>query len=363
MHPTVLLLSIALSSACLAPPPHAQTDAALPLRRIAFGSCFQSDGPPEIWSTIAEYDPELLILLGDNVYADTEDMDVMRAKYAELDAVPAFAGLRASTTLLATWDDHDYGVNDGGADYPMRSQAKEVFLDFLGEPRTSPRREREGIYDARVFGPRGKRVQVILLDTRYFRGPLTKAPETALRFAAALGRLGSYVGNTDPAATVLGEAQWAWLERELEKPAEIRILASSIQIVAEDHHFERWANFPHERKRLFKTLRRTGANGVVAISGDRHMAEISVLDASRAEPDTALDPGYAFIDVTSSSLNRPSTWRNEVNRHRVGSAYFDVNFGTLELDWESGQLRLSIRNDSGQEAIRFEVAFDELKPH
>jgi hypothetical protein len=61
--------------------------------------------------------------------------------------------------LLATWDDHDYGTNDGGADFPAKAEAKRAFLEFFADPPDSPRRAREGVYDARVFGPEGKRVR------------------------------------------------------------------------------------------------------------------------------------------------------------------------------------------------------------
>jgi len=326
-----------------------------PLHRIAFGSCFGTDGPHGIWTTILESEPDALVLLGDNVYADTRDMDVMRARYAELDAIEDFAHLRARAHLLATWDDHDYGVNDGGAEYPMRAEAQQVFLDFLREAGDSPRRRRAGVYDARIFGPPGRRVQVLLLDTRYHRSPLESGPR-------GLPDLGRYVPDDDPGATLLGGAQWAWLEQELRKPAELRLLASSIQIVAEDHRFERWGNFPHERRRLFELLRRTGAGGVVALSGDRHMAEISILDPTLAAPMSAVDLGYPFIDVTASSFNRPGSWRDEPNRHRKGDPWFQTNFGTLDVDWESGVLVLCIRDEMGEVALRHEVALGDLQP-
>ncbi|MDA0348331.1 MAG: hypothetical protein O3C43_17955 [Verrucomicrobia bacterium] len=58
----------------------------------------------------------------------------------------------------------------------MKVETQKLFLDFFNEPVESARRQREGIYDAKVFGPKGKRVQIILLDTRYFRGPLKPKP-------------------------------------------------------------------------------------------------------------------------------------------------------------------------------------------
>ena len=98
----------------------------------------------------------------------------MRAKYARLAAMPGYQAAQVACPILATWDDHDYGVDDGGGEYPKKVESQQVFLDFFGDPEDSPRRKRQGVYDAEVFGPPGKRVQVILLDTRYFRSPLKK---------------------------------------------------------------------------------------------------------------------------------------------------------------------------------------------
>src|SRR5262249_8359183 len=178
----------------------------------------------------------------------------------QLAAVPGWQKLKQTCPVYATWDDHDYGENDAGAEYPRKVESQKLFLDFFGEPADSPRRKREGVYDARVFGPADQRVQVILLDTRYFRGPLKKKAKSA-------PSEGPYVPNTDKTSTMLGEAQWKWLEEQLRVPARVRLLVSSIQVVAEDHGHEKWANLPHERERLFKLLKDTRAAGVVLLSG------------------------------------------------------------------------------------------------
>lgn len=322
------------------------------LHRIAFGSCVKESQPQPIWAAISATRPDVFIFTGDNVYADTEDVAVMRAKYAKLAADPGFAALRSACPLLATWDDHDYGKNDAGAEYPMKRESQQVMLDFFGEPADSPRRKREGVYDARVFGPAGRRVQIILLDTRYFRSPLTRGPEGR----PGDGRLGRYVPNEDPAATMLGAEQWAWLEAQLRVEAELRIIVSSIQVIAEDHRFEKWGNLPRERERLFNLIRDTRAAGVIFISGDRHLAELSRM---------RIDAGYEVYDVTSSALNQKSRgWYNEINRHRHGSNYRDANFGLISIDWEAPDptIDLEIRQEDGAPAIWHQIKLSELRP-
>ncbi len=147
-----------------------------PLSRIALGSCARQNQPQPIWDAIVAAKPELFLFLGDNIYGDSKDMNVLRGKYDELAAKPGFQKLLATCPILATWDDHDYGADDVGVEYPMKVESQKLFLDFFNEPTNSPRRKRESVYDAKVFGPVGRRVQIILLDTRYFRGPLKPKP-------------------------------------------------------------------------------------------------------------------------------------------------------------------------------------------
>src|SRR5262245_10001088 len=227
-----------------------------PLRRIAFGSCASQERPQPIWDAIVATKPELFLFLGNSIYADTDSVEVLKAKYAQLAAVPGYQKLIQTCPLVyAVWDDHDYGTPDAGADFPNKAASQKAFLEFFREAAESPRRKREGMYVALQFGPEGRRVQIILLDTRYFRGPLKRSAS-------------GFVPNTDPAATILGEKQWQWLEEQLRLPADVRLICSSIQVVAEDHPFEKWMNFPAERERLFKLLRDTKAGGVVILGGN-----------------------------------------------------------------------------------------------
>lgn len=321
-----------------------------PLSRIAFGSCVHQDKDQPVWDAILKTKPDLWLMLGDNIYADTQDVAVMRAKYAKLQAQPGYQKLRAACPMLATWDDHDYGGDDAGADFPKKKESQDAFLDFLGVSKDSPRRKQEGIYEAYVYGPPGKRVQVILLDTRYHRSPLKKDLKRPRN-------LGQYVPVDDPKATMLGEAQWKWLAEQLKQPAEVRLLCSSIQVVPEDHGFEKWTNLPRERARLYRLLRDTKASGVVVLSGDRHLAELSVMDA---------DIGYPLYDLTSSGLNQANKRLRplEVNRRRVATMDAGDNYGLVRVDWdkEDPLLSLEIHDDIGDVIIRHKVPLSRLQP-
>ena len=332
--------------------------------RVAFGSCAKQDQPQPIWDAVVQTKPQLFLFLGDNIYADTKDMEVMRAKYRLLGEQPGYQKLKQTCPVLATWDDHDFGADDSGAEYPMKRQSQQIFADFFDVPAGDPRRSREGVYASSVFGPEGKRVQVILLDTRYFRSPLKTGYQPG---EPGEGRRGRYLPQDDPSTTLLGEAQWKWLEEQLRTPAEVRLVASSVQVIANDHAWEAWGNFPHERERLLRLIRDTGANGVVFLSGDRHLAEISRLPA-----DARNGVGYPLYDITSSSLNAPSgnktkagtRFGNEINAHAVGRTYFEVNFGTIHVDWDQPDpvIRAQVRDEAGDVVMQQRVKLSELRP-
>lgn len=334
-----------------------------PLSVISFGSCAKQDRPQPIWDAVVATEPQRFLFIGDNIYGDTNDMAVLRNKYALLGAQPGYQKLRAQCPVLATWDDHDLGANDAGAEYPHRRESQQIFLDFFGVPADSPRRKRDGVYHVETVGPPGRCVQLILLDARFFRSPLVKG------FAVGEpgeGARGVYVPNTDPAATVLGSDQWNWLERQLREPAELRIIASSFQVIPNEHGWECWHNFPRERDRLFQLIRATRAAGVVFISGDRHMAEIS-----RRAP-ASDGPSYPLWEVTSSSLNAPSgnltkanvRFVNEINSQRVGRSYLDTNFGLITIDWNSADplIRLQVRDELGAVMLQQRVPLSTLQP-
>ncbi|MCA9212450.1 MAG: alkaline phosphatase family protein, partial [Planctomycetales bacterium] len=281
-------------------------------------------------------------------YADTDDMDEMLAEYAKLVAKNEFVSLmKTCPFVMATWDDHDYGANDAGAEYAKRKDAQKIFTDFWNDPVDSPRRNRPGVYEARVFGPPGQRVQAILLDTRYFRGPLAKGERR-------IG--GPYVPTDDSAVTMLGDAQWEWLEQQLRRPAEIRLIASSIQCIPSAAGQETWSNLPRERQRLFDLIAQTNASGVVIVSGDRHWAELSVTGESAP---------YPIYELTTSSLNqvhaRGTPTENDFRADPI--TYHRENFGSLTIDWdrEDPLLTLEVLDIQGEPKLEKSIALSSMQ--
>jgi len=164
---------------------------------------------------------------------------------------------------------------------------------------------------------------------------------------------GPYDRNRDPSATILGAEQWEWLERELREPADLRIIATSIQFLPQDHHWELWQNFPRERKRMLRLLAESETGPVLFVSGDRHMGELMKLDV-----DDPLSPGFPVYEMTSSGLTNAGGGRkDEPNRHRVSPTnYQSRNFGMLHIDWPGRRVRMELRDVDGE--VVDEYAFD-----
>jgi alkaline phosphatase D len=313
------------------------------LTRIAFGSCNDQAREQPLWAPIRKTDPDLWLWLGDNVYADTENMRVMDSIYAAQKQKPGYRALRQETRILGTWDDHDYGANDAGRSYPKRDSSQQLFLDFFDVPDDDPRRQREGVYSAHTFGPPDRRVKIILLDTRYHRDPITRDPNSSQRY---------YPNAT---GDVLGEAQWDWLERELRaSDARITLVGTSIQAVSSQHPWEKWSNFPEARQRLFDVIQRSGTPGVVLLSGDRHKAELS-------RHDEAID--YPLYDFTSSGLTHYVSPESEPNRHRVGDYVTALHFGLITIDWDADPvtLDLEIRGTENESRFRHTIQLPALR--
>lgn len=278
--------------------------------RIAFGSCSRHELPQTLWKSVQEVNPDVWIWLGDIVYGDTEDMNLLREKYNIQKNNPDYQKIRQNTKIIGIWDDHDYGLNDGGKEYPKKAESEQVLWDFLDVKADSPLRKQEGVYSSHTYHFHQYEIKVILLDGRYFRDTLQRVD-------------GVYLPN--PNGEILGEAQWQWLEKELrESKADIHIIGSGIQVLSEEHPYEKWANFPKERKRLLDLLAKTEAKNTILISGDRHIGEISKLVDHRFKA-----PLY---DITSSGLTH--TWdkySEEANKYRVGDLAVHFNFGLLEI--------------------------------
>ncbi|MEM7662493.1 MAG: alkaline phosphatase D family protein [Pseudomonadota bacterium] len=312
-----------------------------PLNRILIGSCNDEEKASTVLSRIAEEDSDLFIMLGDNVYGDRDgptyvnndaDLTELREAFAELASREEFRAARARHPMMVAWDDHDYGANDGGRRFPFRRFAERIHERFWGLDSQDVGKW-DGTYYAREFGPDGQRVQVIMLDTRFFRSDLAPTDDYG-----AQGKE-RYIPSSDPHQDMLGDDQWTWLSNELRKPADLRLIASSIQILPTVHGWEAWDKLPKERDHLFSLIQESGAQGVVFVSGDRH--------AGFLYEDTSALP-YPAYEITSSSMNVPINDENEeVDPRQIGAGFGPANFGEISIDWDAEMIKLILRNEEG----------------
>lgn len=311
-------------------------DFSTPLAKVAFGSCANQDQPAPLWKDISATHPDLFLFLGDNVYASSPSQQPIAEQYKKLDSIPEYLELRKTVPFMATWDDHDFGQRDGGADWSGKDNARRDFLNYWNYARNSIPLEQGGVYHAKIIGPKKKAVQIIMLDTRYYRSPLIESPGSE-------GKAMNYVAQES--GTILGESQWQWLEEQLKRPADLRFIVTSIQLIANDPPYEKWGNFPKERQRFFDLLKKTRAKNVLLLSGDRHIASISKIDLEGYGP---------LYEITSSSINRANTFK-DADRHYVGNTYSKENFGLAHIDWKRKKVSIEIQGFSGEVVNKVEV--------
>ena len=272
--------------------------------KFGLGSCLDQDFPQPIWDAIGEENLDYFVFLGDNVYGDVPSGSLRKMVDAYKKQKNLFPKWLNNVEIFPIWDDHDYGLNDAGSEYPLKRQSQEIFLNFWDISLDDDRHNRDGIYFSEEKIIQGKVFKLIFLDTRFFRSNL-KGPK------------GKYIENLDPDATILGSSQWSWLENELKDEFEFLIMFSSIQIIAKDHPYEKWSNFPLEQQRLFSLIDNHKDN-VLLVSGDRHRGGIYNMDG--------------IYEITSSSMNKPGSSFDETDEYLIDETYYKENYGVIEID-------------------------------
>lgn len=313
-----------------------QTKIDKPLTRVAFGSCSNQDKPQPLWDDIIAQQPDLWIWLGDNIYGDSEVPDTLKAKWNRQLANPGYSRLMKSTPIVGIWDDHDFGQNNVGADNPIKKQAQQLFLDFLGEDKDSPRRSQEGIYTTYVYGPAGQQVKLFLLDTRYGK-----------------------VNNT----AQLDSTQWAWLEREIKSStAQLNVFCTGTQFLVYRYSWtkesEAWGKYKGQKERLEKLIETAKLPGVVFLSGDVHHAEI--MRDQRRDAATGKKNGTYIYEVTASGMTHTFRLPFLGRGKNVTKPFFKLNYGAMNIDWAAKTLTLQVLTLKNEVAGTTTIPFIDL---
>lgn len=242
---------------------------------VSFGSCarFQAaSGDQPIWDVLGRRRPDLFFWLGDNIYGDALDPDILAEEYRRLRDVPAYQAVMASVPELAIWDDHDYGLNNHDRTNPIRREALEVFRRYWPNPAFG-QADNPGVYFRYAYGG----VDFFFLDTRSYRDPNAQ-PD-------------------GPGKTMLGRRQLDWLLDGLsgsDAPFKVLVSGSGFNS-AKGPTGDAWSAFVHERDALFAAIVERGIDGVLLFSGDTHCAELNRLDPG-------VPGGYPLYELVSSPL-------------------------------------------------------------
>lgn len=268
--------------------------------RIAFSSCYKPTGQinDKLWKYLR--DPFCKdntcawAWLGDNMYFDTDNMENKRLAYnkARNDQYYSAYGPVAEPKIptTGTWDDHDYAWNNMGKHYSCKVQSQAEFVHHFNVPENDPRHpskypnQQEGIYSTNMFQrldgtPNG--IHLINLDARYHR---------------SLSYPQNYASCEGASSTMLGATQWEWLQNELNRPSDIKVIASGIQVLPPTNKasvdnmcayqeggktsfeqaneeigegdssisgtsYESWGEFPQERTKLLRMVQKSVADG------------------------------------------------------------------------------------------------------
>ena len=284
---------------------------------LGFGSCLHQDRSMAILNTIEKKELDLFMFIGDNVYGDQEDGELDKLIRTYKQQYNNLENFLKNVSTEFIWDDHDFGINDGGSNYRYKDRAKELFLETWKIPSNDPRRLRDGLYFDKMIKKNGLKVHLIFLDNRSFKSEWKLTDE--------FNKEGKerYVKDFDPQKTLLGKKQWQWLKDKLNEDSDIKIILSSLQILSLGHGWESWDKLPLERERLFNLIDESDVSNLFILSGDRHRGGFYRFKTN---------DNNDIHEFTSSSLNLPIPFNTEEKGPlRIGSTYRKANFGVVRI--------------------------------
>jgi alkaline phosphatase D len=285
--------------------------------RIAVGSCARIQQHPDqpIWDEVERWSPDLFLWLGDNVYIDSLEPQIMADMYQWQLSVEELQPLIRSVPQLAIWDDHDYALNDSDRTNPVKIEALSAFNRYWVNPRQglpgAP-----GVFFSQSYGD----VDIFMLDGRWYRDPVEK-PD-------------------GPDKTLLGKRQLEWLQEALKaSKATFKIIANgSSWTTAMGTEGDAWSAYLHERNALFDFIAREGIEGVVLLSGNAHVGELNAIRWSARG-------GYDFYELVSSPLaqNTRTDWLDYRPERRIRQVFVGgCNFGAIEIDTTTSPPKISL---------------------
>ena len=308
---------------------------------LGFGSCLHQDRSMAILKTIEKKELDLFMFIGDNVYGDQEDGELDKLIRTYKQQYNNLENFLKNVSTEFIWDDHDFGLNDGGSNYRYKDKAKELFLETWKIPFNDPRRLRDGLYFDKAIKKNGLKIHLIFLDNRSFKSEWKLTDE--------FNKEGKerYVEDFNTDKTLLGKNQWKWLKDKLTVESDIKIIISSLQILSLGHGWESWDKFPLQREKLFKLIDESNLSNLFILSGDRHRGGFYKFKTVG---------NNNIYEFTSSSLNLPIPFNTEEEGPlRIGSTYRKANFGVVRFFEDEVVMELTSNTGKVVNSLNLEI--------
>jgi alkaline phosphatase D len=320
-----------------------------PTVRIATGSCayineprYDRPGTPyggdyEIFDTIADTSPDLMLWLGDNLYlreADYTSRAGVFRRYRYQRSHPSLRKLWSACPQVAIWDDHDFGPNDSDASYEGKGWTYDAFRAHWPMPYSLPP---DGLYGRILQGD----VDIFMLDDRSNRYP-NRWPDGADK-------------------VMFGARQVQWLKAALTySQAPFKIVAGGSQFLnrVSGEHRESWAQCSAEQGDFLRWLEARKIPGVFFLSGDRHFAQMLRFERAGL---------YPLVEITTSPLTAGIVTRiDEAERDSKdivpGTLLHERNFAMITVTGPrtKRELTLEIRNTRGEKRWEWKTTAADL---
>jgi alkaline phosphatase D len=305
-----------------------------PAFRAVVGSCaFINDsiydrpgkgygGEYNVFESIVDAKPDMMLWLGDNVYlreVDVQSYSGYLYRYTHTRAVPEMQGLLMACPNYAIWDDHDFGPNDADMSWIHRDWAQDAFKTFWANPSYGAPSGADNVGTAFRFND----IEFFLLDNRSHRiHPNNRTQETQ----------------------ALGEEQIDWLIAAMNKSyAPFKMVALGGQFLNDVAKHENMANFA-ERQEIIDRIEEEHIHGVIFLTGDRHCTDMSRLE---------LEGGIVIHDLTVSPLTS-STYDNSAENNTLrleGTTTPKRNFAELNFSGprKDRSCKIVVRDAEGEE--------------
>lgn len=273
---------------------------------FCIGSCadYTGDKNEEIFSAIADQEPDFFLWLGDNIYSTEPNWgnkeSMAKAYIKRHSTKPVASMFDVVRKQYAIWDDHDFGPNDADSSFSGKNISAEIFESVWSQ--TPINISENGDIRWRVHN---NEIALIGLDNRSHRGPI--------------------------GTQILGNDQLDWLRESLIMYQDARVIFIAIgsQVLNDAKVYENYSRFPEERVELLNICSRSNSQ-IVFLTGDRHHGELNIKYVNDKR----------LIDITSSPLtsstHNPSKKEIKKNTSLVKESIVNVNhFNRVIWDGES----------------------------